>query len=148
MALRILFPLDGSERSLLAMENALGMLEAADPEVTLLCVMHEGFHKVDEERVQEFDEDEHDEIFPTRDACDRMLDRAEKRCKKLGVGCARKVVEGKVHKEILRESGAHDLLVMHALDKGGLMEKVRMSGTERIARKAACSVLLVQDPPT
>lgn len=145
MAIQVLFPLDGSDRSHEAMVDGLRLLAGADLDVTLLCVMQEGFEDADSDRVQGFDEDEHDEVFPNQDSCDRMLGRAVERCKALGVEATTKVVQGKVPRAILEECASFDLVVMHALDKAQLKEKLRMSSTEKLARQATCSVLLVQD---
>lgn len=141
--MRVLVPLDGSEQSMRSLERAIALLSGSDAEYTLFCVQHEGFAGAPEDIVEMFDEDEDDEIFPTRAAAKRMLKQAASRC--AGAPTTTKVAEGKVRDEILKEAAAHDLLVMHGLDRSGLREKFRMSNTEFLARNAKCSVLLVDE---
>ena len=146
MACRVLVPLDGSERSFGALERALDLLRALPGlEVTLLNVMQEGFESAPEHVVEETDRDEKDELFPTEASSRRMLQRGAELCAKRGLAARLAVVRGKVADEIVRASGDHDVVVMHGLDRSGLREKLRFSQTERIARNARCSVLLVQD---
>lgn len=143
--MRVLVPLDGSERSLAAMETGLAMLAPGKPEVTLMAVQHGGFENAPDDIVEEFAGDHDDEIFPTADSCKVMLDAAAKRISKLGLKPKQLVVEGKVIANIVKAAAGHDVIVMHALNKSGFMEKLRLSGTEQIARKVQCSVLLVAD---
>lgn len=141
---KVLIPLDGSDRSMQALETGLRLLGASS-EVTLLGVQNSGFRGAGEDRIEEFDDDEEDEIFPTEDSVRRMLGRAKEACAELGVEAQTKVREGRPVVEILAEAVEHDVLVMHALDRSGVKEKIRMSSTEKLARKAACHVLLVAD---
>lgn len=147
MTLRVLVPLDGSQRSLDAMEKAMRMLAPCHPDVLLFTVQHEGFANVGDDRVEEFDADEDDEIFPTRESAQRMLDQAAVRCRHVGVEAKTKVTEGRYIPAILEQAAQHDLVVMHALGRSNLKEKLRMSGTETLARKLETSVLLVADDP-
>jgi nucleotide-binding universal stress UspA family protein len=141
--MRILVPLDGSPRSFHAMTKGLELLKGAKLDVTLFAVSQGGFHKAGSDRVDEFVADEEDEVFPTLESCERMLAKAEKMVKGK---VTKKVVAGKVHQLILEETAHHDVVLMHSLDASGLLEKIRLSGTERIARKAKCSVFLVDAP--
>ncbi|HVL88238.1 MAG TPA: universal stress protein [Candidatus Thermoplasmatota archaeon] len=144
MTLRILVPLDGSDRSFRALETGLLRLAGAPGlSVTLFTVVHKGFEGAGEDAIARFDEDEQDEIFPTEESARRMLERARQACAKLGVPAVERVVVGSYYDEILRESAQHDLLLMHRLDPGEVREKLRGSRTERLARNARTSVLLV-----
>ncbi|MBI4393656.1 MAG: universal stress protein [Euryarchaeota archaeon] len=146
MVLRLLFPLDGSERSFAAMERALILFKATPGlQVTLFNVMQKGFETAPETTVEEFDEDEGDEIFPTEDSSLRMLAKAQAVCKKHGVAANEKAVKGKVADEIIRETASHDVIVMHSLDRKGFGEVLRGSKTEHIARSAKCLVLLSRE---
>ncbi|MGB0653371.1 MAG: universal stress protein [Thermoplasmatota archaeon] len=142
---RVLVPLDGSQETFTAMERGLGLL-GNDVDVTLLVVQDTGFEDAPEDVTQLFDDDEDDEIFPTEDSARRLLEDAAARCKAAGIGHkpACKVARGRnVRKAILAEAEHHDVLLMHALGASGFKEKLRLSGTEHLARKATCHVLLV-----
>lgn len=144
--MKVLVPLDGSERSFVAMEKALAMLKPAKPTVTLLCVQEEGLEHSSEDVVQVFDQDEDDEVFPNEASAERMLAVAAERAKEAaGLKVSTRTVAGGVRKAILAEAEGHDLLVMHRLDPSGLKDKLRASATEALARKSRCSVLLVDD---
>lgn len=146
MAQKVLFPLDGSERSFQAMEKALVLLKGMKMDATLFVVMQEGFEKAGDDRIEDFDADEGDEIFPNVASCERMLDEAEARCKALGLKHpGRKIGKGRVPQAIIDEAPNHDLMVLHDLDKKGLLEKLRLSNTEKVARQSRVNVLLVED---
>lgn len=147
MPLKVLLPLDGSDRSTRAMESALEMLGPhPDLEVTLFNVVQEGFEDADEGTVEMFDIDEDDEIFPTVESSKRMLDAHHEICEKHGVDDVEgRVAVGTHYDAILEEAADHDLVVMHALDQGQLKEKIRFSQTEKLARNVDASVLLVED---
>lgn len=148
MALTVLCPLDGSDRSHAALDTAMGMLGGLpDLRVVLFTALQEGFEDADEGVVEMFDVDEDDEIFPTVDSAERMLDEAAELCAKHGVEADQKVVVGAHYKAILAEveEGGYDLVVMHALDKSQVKEKLRLSQTEKLARNVGTSVLLVGD---
>ena len=139
---RILVPLDGSERSIAAMEKGLAQLQAPKLQVTLLVVTQGGFEGAGADRVEEFEQDEKDEIFPTDASSLAVLHDAQKRLRRLGIACKVKTLQGKVREEILKESVQHDILLMHALDPKRLRPRLRMSSTLWLARHAKCSVLL------
>ena len=143
--MKVLVPLDGSERSLAAMEKGITMLAACRPTVTLFVVQHEGFDNAPEDIVEEFAADQGDEIFPTQASAQRMLDTAAQRIAATGVTIRKQVGKGKVVAQIVAACEGHDVVLMHALNRSGFMEKLRLSGTEQLARKVPCSVLLVVD---
>lgn len=146
MAMRVLFPLDGSERSLAAMEHGVAMLKGATLDATVLIVQTKGFEHASADMIEKFDEDAEDEIFPNESSAVSAFRAATKRVRGKGVRLRFKSVKGNVLKEILAESANHDLLVMHALsvEKRGL---IHVSRAKAIAKKASCSVLLVADEP-
>lgn len=144
--MKILAPLDGSRRSQKALHKALGLLDPG-ARVTLMCVQNEGFDEADEDRVAMFDDDEDDEIFPTEDSAARMLDEVAAECAKAGREVETLIVKGNVRKQIMKvvAQDHYDLVIMHRLDKSGLKEKLKMSGTEWLCRNLPCSALLVDD---
>lgn len=139
--MKALFPLDGSAKSLAALERGLELL--GDAEATLLVVQHTGFEDAPEDRVQEFDDDEDDEVFPTADSAERLLERARRHCQELGHEVETARVTGRVIPAIVDASAGYDVLVMSGLDRSGVREKIHLGKKEKIARRAQCSVLLV-----
>jgi nucleotide-binding universal stress UspA family protein len=142
---RVLVPLDGSERSFAAMERGLAPLRDSRLEVTLFVVMHKGFEKAGQDRVEQFERDEHDEIFPTEASSLAALHDAQARLKKLGIRSSIKTVRGRVRHEIFKESAHHDVVLMHRLGPSRLLPRLRMSSTLWLARHAKCAVLLAGD---
>lgn len=145
MPLKVLVPLDGSEASFGALAQAVQLLEGR-PQVrfTIFNVVSPGLEGAPAEMVEEFDIDEEDEIFPTIDAANRMLDRAEELCRSHGAEAHRQVVTGRLETSILEACKSHDLLVMHQLERSQLKETMRGSKTERLARRAGIHVLLLK----
>lgn len=142
--MKVLAPLDGSEESMKAMERGLALLQGADLDVTLLCVVESDLAEASEDTIQVFDEDETDEVFPNESSARRMLDRARARAEAVGVPVATRIVVGSPKQAILDAAADCDLLLMHSLHRSGLVAKLRSaSSTESIARHVACSVMLV-----
>jgi nucleotide-binding universal stress UspA family protein len=140
--MKVLVPLDGSERSMQAMERGLKLLKTSNPEVTLLCVQSEGMDKVDEDRRAEYENDPDDEIFATDAEANGMLIGAKARCAAIGVPVDTKVVEGKYLELILAQGRKFDLVLMHSLQKEQLLEKLHMGGAEYLVRRLETAVLL------
>ena len=143
---KALCPLDGSQRSRDAAVRGLALLPKGT-DVVLFCVQNAGFDRVADDRVEMFDEDEDDEVFPTKESAQRMLDEVAEACSGTGCRVTTKVAKGPVRKQIVKEAkkGGYDVMVMHELDRSGFKEKFKMSGTEWLARNVPCSVLLVAD---
>jgi len=144
VALRVLVPLDGSDVTFQALDRALAMLRGTPGlRLTLFNVVAEGFDDANEDMVERFDEDEDDEVFPTEEAGRRMLKEAEAICRRHDVQAVTQVVKGKVVQSILDACSGHDMLVMHSLGRSQLRSTLRGSQTEKLARQAGVSVLLV-----
>lgn len=146
--MKVLIPLDGSRPSYDAMVAALRMLKGVSgARFTALNVRNAGMEDAPEDLVAATEADEEDEIFPTEAASRKCLDRAVELAKKEGARLETKIVAGNPSKAILEEARHHDLLVMHELSGSNLRDLVRFSTTEKLARKAPCSVLLVRTNP-
>jgi nucleotide-binding universal stress UspA family protein len=141
--MRVLFPLDGSERGFASMEAALDLLEGAAVKATLLVVLHD-FQGAPEELVKEFEEDTADEIFPTEGSAVVVLKQARKRLKRKGMTLDLKLAKGNVVKEVVAESANHDLLVIHSA-RSSQGFRLRSGRTKRIIRGSKCNVLLMQN---
>lgn len=141
--MRVLFPLDGSERGFASMEAALDLLKGMSVDATLLVVMHD-FKGAPEELVKEFEDDTQDEIFPTEDSAVVVLKQATNRLRRKGLKMTLKVAKGNIVDQIVAESANHDLLVIHSARRTSKMFKLRSSRTKNIIKDSVCNVLLMQ----
>ena len=141
--MRVLFPLDGSERGFASMEAALDLLKGTTVQATLLVVLQD-FKGAPEEMVQEFEEDTEDEVFPTEDSAVVVLKQATKRLRRKGLEMKLKMSKGNIVREIIAESANHDLLVIHSARRASKMFKLRSSRTKKIVQGSICNVLLMQ----
>ena len=141
--MRVLFPLDGSERGFASMEAALELLKGTTVEATLLVVMHD-FKGAPEEMVKEFEDDTQDEIFPTEDSAVVVLKQATARMRRKGLKMKLQVGKGNIVDQIIAESAKHDLLVIHSARRTSKMFKLRSSRTKKIISGSICNVLLMQ----
>lgn len=140
--MRVLFPLDGSERGFASMEAALDLLKGTTVQATLLVVLQD-FKGAPEEMVQEFEEDTEDEVFPTEDSAVVVLKQATKRLRRKGLEMKLKISKGNIVREIIAESANHDLLVIHS-SRTSQRFRLRSSRTKKIIRNSICNVLLMQ----
>lgn len=144
--MRVLFPTDGSRQTEASFKNLLRLL-AAGPglEITGLVVRNTGMEEADPEIVDEFDEDERDEIFPTEAAGERAIHRLRELAEPFGVKVRGKVEAGNFQKVILRESENHDVLAMHEMSTSNLKDFFTGSKVEKLLRGARSpGVLLVR----
>lgn len=143
--MRVLFPTDGSEQTEASFENFLRLFRGAGPlEITVLCVQQTGFDRgADPESVQAFDQDERDEVFPTRASGERAIARCQDIAARHEREVVPKVLSGNHRKVILEEAARHQLLVMHEMSGSNLKDMLSGSATEHLARRAPCAVLLV-----
>jgi nucleotide-binding universal stress UspA family protein len=141
--MRVLFPLDGSERGFQSMEAALELLHPKVVHATLLVVLTD-FEGAPEEIVQEFEDDTEDEVFPTEASAVVVLKQATKRMRRKGVKLALKMAKGNVIDEVVAESANHDLLVMHST-RSTKRFQMRSRRTKKIIRGSQCNVLLMQN---
>ncbi|MEK6975757.1 MAG: universal stress protein [Candidatus Thermoplasmatota archaeon] len=140
--MKVLFPLDGSERAFQAMEAALDLLHGSQVQATLLVVMQD-FRGAPEEMIKEFEDDTEDEVFPTQESAIVVLKQATKRMRRKGLEMKLKMAQGNIVKQIIAESKEHDLLVMHST-RPTKKFLLRSSRTKKVVRGAVCNVLLMQ----
>lgn len=138
--MKVLFPLDGSERGFKGMEAALDLLHGSQVQATLLVVLQD-FTGAPEEMVKEFEDDTEDEVFPTEESAIVVLKQATKRLRRKGLEMKLKMAQGNIVKQVIDESKAHDLLVMHTDGRPRWLQSAR---TKKITRGAACNVLLMR----
>lgn len=145
---RALFPLDGSEATYRAVEGGLKRLaDVKDAQATFLVVLDAKIQSMPQDAREYLEFDDEDEIFVRPDEAKAVLDKAAAIAKKLKfTKTTGKTVTGEVFKTVLAEAKAHDLLVMHRLDRDEVDEKRRGGVLERICRNAPCDVWLVNTP--
>lgn len=140
--MKVLFPLDGSERAFAAMEQALEVLRGSQVQATLLVVMHD-FSRAPEDIIKTFEEDTEDEIFPTEESALVVLKQATRRLRRKGLEMKLKMAQGDIVKQIIEESREHDLMVIHST-RATSRWRMHSGRTKKILRGAACNVLLIQ----
>lgn len=145
--MKALFPLDGSEVSYRALKRGLALLRGTpNLRAVALNVRQPGFEGEEGSgSFERFEKDDSDEVFPSAASSERCLARAREIAKEVGVALETKSVEGTPLDVILEEAKGFDVLVMHALTKSNFKEAIRGSQTEKLARLATASVLLVRD---
>lgn len=137
---RILFPLDGSEPAYQAMEKALRVIPHNTAVETTVLVVLQDFKGAPADLVRMFEEDHDDEVFPTEDSAREVFREMRRRVGTLAADATFRLAHGKAHREILAAARDHDLLVMHATTRGGLLSR----GSHRLARRSPCDVLLIR----
>ncbi len=144
--MRVLFPTDGSEQTEGSFKNLIRLLaDKPGLEVTVLVVQHTGMEAADPELVNEFDEDERDEIFPTKESGQRAIESLRQIARPYGIEVRGSVKPGNFQKVILQEAAKFDVLVMHEISKSNLKDFFSGSKIERLLRGAESpAVLLVR----
>ncbi len=103
-----------------------------------------------EEQELERQRDVHDDLI-TRGLSiitDSYLDQAERACTDAGVRFARRSLEGKNYRELVKEadSGEYDLLVMGARGLGAVGASSLGTVCERVTRRTCIDTLVIKDP--
>lgn len=142
---RALFPLDGSEPTLKAVEAGLKRLALIkDATATFLVVASKNLRDMPEDAAEYLKYDDEDELIIRDDEANAVLEKAVVIAKRLKfANHAKKVVVGRVYDGILAEAKAHDVLVMHRLDRVEVREKMRGGILEKICRNSPCDVWLI-----
>ena len=141
---QILVPTDGSDASLVAVDQAIAIASRFGTTVHFLHVVDVGT-----EMSASGVGDIADDLMETLDdmAAD-AIDTAESRAEEAGVSYERTVLEGFPHEAILDHSADHDidLVVLGESGQSGLKEHLLGSTTDRVAQSAETSVLIARGP--
>lgn len=144
----VIFPTDGSEESLEALDHALGLARTNDADLHALYVVDTSYPYGDFEGGL-IDIEPIVESF--RSEGERALDRIERRAEREGIAVTGDIREGTaIHRVILEyanEVGA-DVIVMATHGRRGLDRWFLGSITERVVRIAGCPVLTVRSSNT
>jgi len=141
---KILVPIDFSECSTLAFEQALVLAGQFDSSIRLLHVVRDDMRSkpiffVDEDKIREL-------MNQQVDGALEHLGKINDRMNKQGVQVTMNVRTGSPYDEILKEekSAGVDLIVIASRGRNGLQEFFYGSTTEKVVRRATCSVLVTR----
>lgn len=144
----VLFPTDGSEESLVALDHALGLATTNDADLHSLYVVDNSYPYGDFEGGV-IDIEPIIESF--RAEGERALDRIDRRAEREGIAVTGVVREGTaIHRVILEYADEvdADIIVMATHGRRGLDRWFLGSITERVVRTANCPVLTVRSSGT
>ncbi|MFH1755029.1 MAG: universal stress protein [Candidatus Latescibacterota bacterium] len=141
----IVVPTDFSERSLRALDYAIGLAEKFSAKLDLLYVVEAGLHPADLAwtNVDYGDLNKQHCEAAARHMESIVTDRIPR-----GIACDISILIGKAFVEIIRfaDSVNADLIVMATHGHGGVSHLLLGSTAERVVRKAACPVLTIKHP--
>ncbi|MDH3672829.1 MAG: universal stress protein [Gammaproteobacteria bacterium] len=159
----ILLAVDSSDHANRGVEDGTALAKLWDARVTAAHVyaakMHDWrFRQMEgglpeqfrEEQELERQRDVHDDLI-TRGLSiitDSYLDQADRTCNATGLRFARRALEGKNYRQLVKEanSGNYDLLVLGALGLGAVAESRLGTVCERVVRRADIDTLVIKTP--
>jgi len=144
---RILVPVDGSELSHDAFEQAVELAKLVGSRITVLHVIEQ--YVMDHTMVEGQDLIAAVNLVQTetREQAKKMLDDYKTIGEKEGVEVRLAVKEGPVATEIVEMSKGFDLIIIGSHGKGRLTTFLMGSVAERVSRHAHCPVMLVRKLP-
>ena len=145
MSKRILVPIDGSDLSKLAYDQAIKLAKRINANVTLIHVL--------EPIIFDFESFGYPYIDPpynisrkgNKRIMESILNGLAGKGKKEGISVSSTIVKGQVANEIIRMSRNYDLIIMGLLSHSALSRLLFGSNAEKVARKATCPVMLVKE---
>ncbi len=152
---KILVPLDGSEHSLKALDEAAQIAKASKGKITLMNVYSVSAQPImmPEQSASGYigrpiltGEEISRLIEDTRKFGSRILDDGEQKIKAEGIEVEKKLVEGHVVQEIVRTAneGNFDLIVLGARGVSHIREMLLGSVTDGVIHHARCAVLVIK----
>ena len=142
---KILVPVDGSDHSMMSLENALSMVEAFGAKVTVVYVMEpEGPSILNTPDIpQDFPLEEM--FLAKKNYASAILDENRYYAEKKGIEVKTLLKEGNPSSEIIELSKDFDLIIMGTHGKSGLMHLFIGNVAEKVARHSSCPVMLVRE---
>jgi nucleotide-binding universal stress UspA family protein len=138
---KLLVPVDGSENSLRALEEAIFLSKKLDAQITALHVMEKA------PTVYIHPQKELEELLKNyRKESERILERCQEIGKSNGIELNAAISEGDVASKIIQyaEKGRFDMIVMGHRGSGKFKEMVLGSVSEKVLHRTKCSVLIVR----
>ncbi len=141
----IVVPTDFSERSLRALDYAIGLAEKFSSKLELVYVVEAGLHPAD---LAWTNVDYGDLNKQHQEAARKYMDSIVKDRIPQGIPVGISILIGKAFVEIVRfaDSENADLIVMATHGHGGVSHLLLGSTAERVVRKAPCPVLTIKHP--
>jgi nucleotide-binding universal stress UspA family protein len=141
----IVVPTDFSERSLRAVDYAIGFAEIFSAKLELLYVVEAGLHPAD---LAWTNVDYGDLNKQHQEAARKYMESVIKDRIPQGIRFGISILIGKAFVEIVRFADAEnaDLIVMATHGHGGVSHLLLGSTAERVVRKAPCPVLTIKHP--
>jgi len=143
----ILVPVDGSELSMDAFEQALSLSTMTGSKITVLHViefvysdltMMEGAEMISASNLIQSE---------TKEQVKRFLQDFVKKGEEEGVEVRTLVKEGPIAHEIIELSKHYDLIILGSHGRGMITSLIMGSVAEKVSRHASCPVMLVRKPP-
>jgi nucleotide-binding universal stress UspA family protein len=138
---KLLVPVDGSENSLRALEEAIFLSKKLDAQITALHVMEKA------PTVYIHPQKELEELLKNyRKESERILEKCQQIGKNNRIELNMAISEGDVASKIIRyaEKGRFDMVVMGHRGSGKFKEMVLGSVSEKVLHRTKCSVLIVR----
>jgi nucleotide-binding universal stress UspA family protein len=141
----IVVPTDFSERSLRALDYAIGFSEIFSSKLELVYVVEAGLHPAD---LAWTNVDYGDLNKQHQEAAQKYMESIVKNRIPQGISVGISILIGKAFVEIVRfaELENADLIVMATHGHGGVSHLLLGSTAERVVRKAPCPVLTIKHP--
>jgi nucleotide-binding universal stress UspA family protein len=138
---KLLVPVDGSENSLRALEEAIFLSKKLDAQITALHVMEKA------PTVYIHPQKELEELLKNyRKESERILEKCQQIGKNNRIELNMAISEGDVASKIIQyaEKGRFDMVVMGHRGSGKFKEMVLGSVSEKVLHRTKCSVLIVR----
>ena len=145
MSKRILVPIDGSDLSKLAYDQAIKLAKVINGNVTLIHVLEPIKYDFQNFGYPYIDPPYNISRKGNKRIMESILNGLAGKGKKEGISVSSTIVEGQVASEIIRNSSHYDLIIMGLLSHSTLSRLLFGSNAEKVARKATCPVMLVKE---
>jgi nucleotide-binding universal stress UspA family protein len=142
---RILVPMDWSELSKSAYEQALGLAKMTGGQVTLLHIMEPVpffYHNLGEGQISTANMGS---LSENKDRAMAMLKDLINHANEPDVKTIIELEEGNVAEEIIRRSSHFDIVIMGTIGHNALATLFMGSTAEKVSRHACCPVMLIRE---
>ncbi len=131
---KIIVPTDGSEFSMKGVREGVELASALNIPVHALYVIDIGDIKISEKVVSHFE-----------DEAAEALDKVERLVEKDDVELVKKTFKGSPYKKITEYASENDIIYMASHGQSGFRELFMGSTTERVLKRAKCTVAVVKE---
>ena len=137
-------PVDGSELSNVAFEHSIWLAKYVKGEVTIISIIEGDFHLS-----APFEDTQISSVMrlvetERRNVAEGLLKSYIQKANQGGVKIKSLLTKGNVANEIIKASKNFDIIIMGSLGQSTLKKLLLGSNAEKVARHAACPILLVK----